>query len=126
VQWQAQHEQTAPAEEALRDVLRRPFRDDPEASVRRLEAVDIHGLPDDLARRVFGVWSNNCLKLARQSGLHDPRRHSPVISRGMVFARSTPERPYTVVSVLALDGWKVGDEVTDKRIIGASRQLQDR
>jgi hypothetical protein len=86
----------------------------------------MRGLPEDLARRVFGVWSHNCLKLVRQSGLSDPRRHSPAVSRGMVFARRTPDGPYAVVSVLALDGWKAGDEVSDKRIIGASRQLQDR
>jgi hypothetical protein len=126
VQWQAQHLQTAPAEEALREILRRPFRDDPQASVRRLETVEMQGLPEDLARRVFGVWSNTCLKLVRQSGLHDPRRYSPASSRGMVFARPTPESPHTVVSVLAISGWQVGDEVTDQRIIGASRQLQDR
>jgi hypothetical protein len=126
VRWQAQHLQTAPAEEALSDVMRRPYRDDPEASVRRLAAVDMDGLPEDLARRIFGIWSNNCLKLVRHVGMHDPRRHSPARSRGLVFARRTPEGPYTVVSFLALTGWKVGDEVKDQRLIDASRPLLDR
>ena len=45
VRWHAQHLRAAPAEEALSDVARRPYRDDPEAAVGRLAAVDMHELP---------------------------------------------------------------------------------
>ena len=47
-----------PAESALREVLRRPFRDDPEAATARLAGLIVDNLPEDLARRVFGLWSN--------------------------------------------------------------------
>jgi hypothetical protein len=126
VRWQAQHLCVAPAEEALRDVLRRPYRDNPEAAVGRLAAVDMQGLPEDLARRIFGVWSHNCSQLVRQSGMHDPRRYSPATSRGVVFARRIPDGPFEVVSALGLPGWQTGEEVKAQRIIHAARPLGDR
>jgi hypothetical protein len=126
VRWQAHHLRVAPAEEALSDVSRRPYRDNPEAAVARLSAVDMRELPEDLARRIFGLWSNNCLKLVRQSGMHEPRRYSPATSRGVVIARRTPDGPYEVVSALDLPGWPVGEEVTAQRIIDAARPLQER
>jgi hypothetical protein len=126
VRWQAHHLRVAPAEEALSDVSRRPYRDNPEAAVARLAAVDMHELPEDLARRVFGLWSNNCSKLVRHAGMHEPRRYSPATSRGMVMARRTPDGPYEVVSALGLPGWPVGEEVTAQRIIDAARPLQER
>jgi hypothetical protein len=126
VRWQAQHLRIAPAEEALRDIVRRPYREDPAAAVARLAAVDMRELPEELARRVFGLWSHHCLKLVRQSGMHEPRRYSPTTSRGVVFARRTPDGPYEVMSALGLPDWRVGEELTARRIIDSSRPLQDR
>jgi hypothetical protein len=126
VRWQAHHLRVAPAEEALGDVSRRRYRDNPEAAVARLATVDMHELPEDLARRVFGLWSNNCSKLVRQAGMDEPRRYSPATSRGMVMARRAPDGPYQVVSALGLPGWPVGEEVTAQRIIDAARPLQER
>jgi hypothetical protein len=45
VRWQTHHLPVAPAEEALSDVSRRPYRDNPEAAVARLAGVDMHELP---------------------------------------------------------------------------------
>ncbi len=126
VRWHAQHLRVAPAEDALRDVVRRPYRDNPEAAVGRLAAVDMEGLPEDLARRVFGVWSNACFQLVRQSDMLEPRRYSPATSRGVVFARRTLDGPYEVVSALGLSNWQVGEEVKAQRIVDASRPLQER
>jgi hypothetical protein len=126
VRWQAHHLRVAPAEEALSDVSHRPYRENPEAAVSRLAAVDMHELPEDLARRIFGLWSSNCSKLVRQAGMHEPRRYSPATSRGVVIARRTPDGPYQVVSALGLPGWPVGEEVTAQRIIDAARPLQER
>jgi hypothetical protein len=126
VRWQMQHLRAAPAENALNAVLRRPYRDDPRAAVDCLAALDMHGLPEQLARRVFGVWSRICLTLVRQKSMHDPRRHSSETSRGLIFARHTPETAYMVVSALGQSGWQVGDEIKDQRIIDASRPLTDR
>jgi hypothetical protein len=83
-------------------------------------------LPEDLARRIFGLWSHHCLKLVRQSGMCDPRRYSPATSRGVVFARRTPEGRYEVVSALGLPGWQTGEELKAQRIIETARPLQDR
>jgi hypothetical protein len=126
VRWQSERLRTAPAEEALRDVLHHRYRDNLEAAVSRLAAIDMQGLPEDLARRIFGVWSHNCLQLVRQSGLHEPRRYSPTTSRGVVFARRFPDAPYVVVSSLGLPGWRNGEEVKAERIIDAARPLKDR
>jgi hypothetical protein len=86
----------------------------------------MEGLPEELARRVFGLWSNRCLQLSRQSGMFDPRRYAPATSRGVVFARHTPDGPYEVVSALGLPGWQAGDEVKAQRIVEAARPLKDR
>ena len=120
------HLRTAPAEEALGDVSRRPYRDNPEAVVGRLAGLDMQELPGDLARRIFGVWSNNCLKLVLQRGMHEPRRYSPATSRGVVFARRTPDGPYEVVSALGLPGWPNGEQVKAHRVVEAARPLQER
>ncbi|MBV9543868.1 MAG: hypothetical protein JOY61_05780 [Chloroflexi bacterium] len=126
VRWQIQHLRAAPAENALNAVLRRPYGDDPRAALDCLAALDMHGLPEQLARRVFGVWSRICLMLVRQESMHDPRRYSSETSRGLIFARHSPEAAYMVISALGLSGWQVGDEIKDQRIIDASRPLTDR
>ena len=58
--------------------------------------------------------------------MHDPKRYAPAISRGVIFARRTPEGPYEVVSALGLPGWPIGEEVKAQRIIDAARPLHDR
>jgi hypothetical protein len=126
VRWRLGQRQVAPAEAALRDVLRRPYRDDPEAVIARLAEVDMDGLPDDLARRLFGLWSNTCYRVVRQRGWHQPKRHAPFTSRGMVFARSAPEGPDTTVSALGMPEWRPGDIVTDQRVLRACRPLEPR
>lgn len=55
VRWQVLHLRTQPAEKALSAILRRPLRDDPRAAVDSLANVDMHGLPEDLGRRIFGA-----------------------------------------------------------------------
>ena len=126
VGWRLRQRQVAPAEAALRDVLRRPYRDDPEAAVARLAEVDTNGLPDDLARRLFGLWSNTCYRVVQQRGWHTPKRHAPFTSRGIVFARPTPEGPDTTVSALGMPEWRPGDIVTDQRVLRAARPLEPR
>jgi hypothetical protein len=126
VRWRSRQRQVGPAEATLRDVLSRPYRDDPEAAVTRLAEVDMDGLPDDLARRLFGLWSNTCYRVVQQRGWHQPRRHAPFTSRGMIFARPTPDEPNTTVSALGMPDWRPGDIVTDQRVLRASRPLESR
>ena len=127
VKWQAQQLVVGPAQAALREARGRALRDDPEWAVGRLAGVHMDGLPEDLARQVFGVWSNACHALIRQRGWHEPRRYSPATSRGMVLARRAPEGPFEVVSTLGMGmDWRVGDEVTALGVMRVARLLQAR
>ena len=127
VRWQSQQVLVGPAQAALRDVRERAYRDDPERAVGRLSGVTIDGLPEDLARQVFGAWSNACYHLVQLRGWHEPQRYSPATSRGAVLARRTPEGPDEVLSALGMGpGWRVGDIVTDARILRAARPLRAR
>jgi hypothetical protein len=127
VKWQAQQLVVGPAQEALRETRGRVLRDDPDWAVGRLAAVQIDGLPELLARQVFGVWSNACYALVQQRGWHAPQRYAAATSRGAVLARRTPEGPDEVVSVLGMGPtWRVGDIITDPHILRAARPLQAR
>src|ERR671933_64266 len=111
VKWQARQLVVGPAQEALREARGRALRDHPERAVGRLAGIQITGLPETLARQVFGVWSNACYHLVQQRGWHEPRRYSPATSRGVVLARRAPDGPYEVVSALGMNSdWRMGDE----------------
>jgi hypothetical protein len=97
----------------LRDISRRPYRDDPEATLKRLAEVHTDGLPEDLARRVFGLWSNACFRVVQQRGWHEPRRAAPITSRGAVWARPELGAPYEIVSSLDEPRWRPGDTVAE-------------
>jgi hypothetical protein len=127
VKWQARQLVVGPAQEALREARGRAVRDDPERAVGRLAGVQLNGLPEDLARQVFGVWSNACFHLVQQRGWHEPRRYSPATSRGVVLARHASEGPYEVVSALGMGSeWRVGESVTASGVLRAARPLQVR
>ena len=105
-------------------MLRRPYRDEPEAAVALLAGVAMDGLPEDLARRVFGLWSNACARLVEQRAWHEPYRYAPATSRGVVFARPTPQGPYEVLSALGLPDWQPGQTV--KALPRGARELTNR
>ena len=86
--------------------------------------MSIDGLPEDLARRVFGLWSNACAQAVVQRSWHEPHRDAPRTSRGIVFARPTPGAPHQVVSVLGVGDWKPGDVVADDVILRRARPLE--
>jgi hypothetical protein len=76
----------------------------------RLAEVDTRGLPEDMARHVFGLWSNACWRAVQLRGWDDPRRESPGISRGAVWARR-PDGSYEVVSSLSFAKYRAGSTV---------------
>jgi len=100
------------------DVLwqaRRVYRHDPAAAVARLEVLDVDGLPDDLARQVFGEWARVCSRLCRERGIAEPLRYAPELGRGAVIARENPDEGYVVVSALGMGaGWQTGSPVGER------------
>ncbi len=117
---QAEAAQRAEAER----VVRRPYRDDPGAVMARLADLNTENLPEDLARRVFGLWSNACYLVVQQRGWLEPKRYAQLTSRGMVHARPTSDGPATTVSSLGMPEWRPGDVVDDKRVLRASRPVE--
>ena len=122
--WRVRHRLVGPAQEALREIVRRSYRQDPEAAVARLAALSMDNLPEELGRRAFGLWSNACYLLVQQRGWHNPKRYARATSRGIAFASPTPEAPQTVVSSLGLPDWRPGDIVVDRWVLKAARPLQ--
>jgi hypothetical protein len=102
------------AEEVLWQA-RRVYRHDPAMAVARLEILDVDGLPDPLARQVFGEWARACSRLCRKRGITDPLRYAPDPGRGAVIARSEDGDSYAVVSSLGM-GWAVGTPVGERYI----------
>ena len=84
----------------------------------------MEGLPEDLARRVFGLWSNACAQLVERRGWYEPHRLAPATSRGVVFARPTPQGLYEVLSALGSPDWQPGQTV--KALPRGARELQAR
>ena|SRR5438046_2243936 len=66
LRWRLRRRLVAPAEEVLSEIARRPHRDDPEAAMARLADLSMDEPPEDLARRVFGLWSNACARVVLQ------------------------------------------------------------
>lgn len=96
---------------------RREFRRDPSATVARLEALDIEGLPDDLARQLFGEWARACARLCRERETVEPLRYAPDPGRGAVIARESPGGSYVVVSALGMGpNWKPGSVVGEHQV----------
>ena len=102
------------------DVLwqaRRVFRHDPAAAVACLEALDVDGLPDELARQVFGEWARACSRLCRERGIAEPLRYAPEPGRGAVIARENPDEGYVVVSALGMGPeWHTGSPIGERHV----------
>jgi hypothetical protein len=104
------------AEDALREA-RREYRRDPAVAVARLETLDVSGLPDSLARQVFGEWARACSRLCRERGAIEPLRYAPDPGRGAVLAREEPDGGYVVVSTLGLGpSWRKGGVVGERQV----------
>ena len=113
LRWRLRNRLVAPIEATLHEISRRAYRQDAEAALARLAGLRTDGLPEDLARRVFGVWSNTCWHVVQLRGMTDPRRETPGTSRGAIWAR-TPGGAYEVVSSLGHPAWQPGQVVPDR------------
>jgi hypothetical protein len=96
---------------------RRVYRHDPTAAVTQLESLDIDGLPESLAREVFGEWARACSRLCRERGIAEPLRYAPDPGRGAVLARESPDGAYVVVSALGMGpDWQAGSAVSERQV----------
>ena len=104
------------AEETLW-AARREYRRDPAATLARLEILDVEGLPEDLARQLFGEWARACARLCRERETVEPLRYAPDPGRGAVIARESPGGNYVVVSALGMGpNWRPGSLVGESQV----------
>jgi len=90
---------TARAEEALRQA-RRAHRRAPKEAVALLEPLDLTGVPEALARQVYGCWLQACRRLGIEGAVH----YSPGFAKGAVLVPATDDR-LEVVSAIGLPRW---------------------
>jgi hypothetical protein len=96
---------------------RRVYRHDAATAVARLEALDTEGLPEPLARQVFGEWARACSCLCRERGSSEPLRYAPDPGRGVVITRDVPDGPYVVLSALGMGpDWQTGSTVSERQV----------
>jgi hypothetical protein len=114
----AQAELTVKAEQT-EDTLHQAlfeFRQDAASALARLEGLDVDGLPEPLAKQVFGGWARVCAWRCRELGL-EPLRFAPFPGRGAVIARESADAPYTVFSALGMGPrWSKGSMVSDSAV----------
>ncbi len=104
------------AEEVLW-AARRELRHDPAGTVARLETLDVEGLPEDLARQLFGEWARACSRLCRDREIAEPLRYAPDPGRGAVIARESQDGSYVVVSALGMGpAWQTGSIVGERQV----------
>ena len=104
------------AEEVLWTV-RRELRRDSAAAVERLEVLDVDGLPEPLAKQLFGEWARACARLCRERSIAAPLRYAPDPGRGAIIARESSTASYAVVSALGMGpAWKPGSVVSERQV----------
>jgi hypothetical protein len=111
------------AEEAV-VAAHREARRDPGAAVARLEALDVDGLPEPLARQVFGAWARACARLCLERGIGGALRYAPDPGRGAVLAPERPDGPYLVLSALGMGPAWVARATVDARYVRLARPLR--
>ena len=106
--------------DAAEEVLwtaRRSHRRDPAEAVAILATIDVQGLPEPLARQVFGEWARACARLCREREIAEPLRYAPDPGRGAIIARETPDGAYVVISALSMGpAWETGKAVDDRQV----------
>ena len=111
------------AEDALWEA-RGVARHDPATAVSRLEQIDLEGMPDPLARQIFGEWARTCARLCRTRGITGALRYAPNPGRGAVIAPDGPYDAYVVVSSIGMGPtWAPGSTV-DNAVVRQARPLR--
>ena len=104
---------TGAAEAALREA-RRLYRREPVRAIELLEAVELDGLPDELARHLYGCWLTACRRLDLLAAIH----YRAGFGRGAVLI-PTADGGWEVVSALGLRRWERGRRFAPQTLRGA-------
>ena len=101
------------AQEALREG-RRLHRSEPVAALGLLEPIDLEGLPEELARHLYGLWLTACRRIGLLAAVH----YRTGFGRGAVLM-PTADGQYEVVSAIGLRRWQRGRRVAPQALRGA-------
>jgi len=101
------------AEDALREA-RRCHRREPVAALDLLEPIDLEGLPEELARHLYGLWLTACRRIGLLAAVH----YRTGFGRGAVLM-PTADGQYEVVSAIGLSRWERGRRFAPQALRGA-------
>ena len=104
---------TRAAEAALREA-RRLYRREPARAIKLLESAELDGLPDELARHLYGCWLTACRRLDLLAAIH----YRAGFGRGAVLI-PTADGGWEVVSALGLSRWERGRRFAPQALRGA-------
>ena len=79
-----------------------------------LEPLDLTGVPEPLARQVYGCWLQACRRLGLDQAVH----YAPAFGRGAVLVPTTDDR-LEVVSAIGLPRWPAGRCLSRAALKGA-------
>ena len=101
------------AEAALREA-RRLHRREPAQAIELIEPVALEGLPEELARHLYGCWLTACRRLGLLAAIH----YRAGFGRGAVLI-PTADGCWEVVSALGLRRWERGRRFAPRSLRGA-------
>ena len=101
------------AEAALREA-RRLHRREPVQALDLIEPLDFEGLPDELARHLYGCWLTACRRIGLLAAIH----YRAGFGRGAVLI-PTEDGCWEVVSALGLHRWERGRRFAPQALRGA-------
>ena len=108
-----QQVKTRAAEGALREA-RRLHRREPARAIELIEAAELEGLPEELARHLYGCWLTACRRLELLAAIH----YRAGFGRGAVLI-PTGDGRWEVVSALGLRRWERGRRFAPRALRGA-------
>lgn len=100
------------AETALREARRR-HRREPVAALDLLEPLDLDGLPDELARHLYGLWLTACRRIGLLAAVH----YRAGYGRGAVLIPAD-DGQWQVVSAIGLRQWDRGRRFAPRALRG--------
>jgi len=97
----------------LRDA-RRIHRREPVAALTLLEPLALEGLPEELARHLYGLWLTVCRRFGLLAAIH----YRAGAGRGAVLIPA-PDGDWEVVSAIGLRRWPRGRRLAASALRGA-------